>query len=1019
MGLLDFIDLLMRWTFANSLKASVLAGLIVFIQWLFKNRLSAGWLHALWFILIIRLLLPAGFESHFSMYNLIPQKKQVIVAADPEEWQDSSDMETKDGMIQKSADNYNYDDQPFHFAGLLPVLWFTGVLVLLTVTAMNDLHTRNRFRKQKPVRNPEILRLFIDCMNTMHIRQPVRLAQTDRISMPLLYGWLKPVILLPSAKLERWNKDQIRHILSHELAHLKRRDIPAAHICTALQLLHWFNPLMWLVFYQVRLDREIACDAIALNSLGKEQARSYGQTILSMLESMTSDNLFPLTVGILESKRYLKNRLWHIMHDSKPRIFWTVAAALFMIVIGVAALTEAERKQDKTPGKPVVLIDPGHGGKDPGFMTPDGINEKDLNLEYGLYLQAFLESQGYTALLTRDTDTFINLNERRKAAEERNADIFISIHFGSARDPSYHGAAVYCGKYDPLSRMLATHVLTQVRNMDLFTVQPVREANFIVLNQTPVPSVLVEAGYMTSTEDMKLIGNPEYMRQFALCIQGALESYNRDRTSNPWPPVNMRLDSSGRLTINDRPAGWQDLGKIISGLARRADTAGKTRSETFQKKIGNPGIHIQLDEEPARNFTVRNGSGNPDFRIHIDRKTPMHHVYRLQDSLRTICGEVIFPDGMPPDMHFDVYCDSLIKYQSETGKMNQDHTMYKKHLIEKALQAYHDVCSETEKYHPGPCAILQMKYACLKTDGISDIDFDQLAVVSGTSALFAHDPDDFMPKYANLYIGMDRRIADATGIQFERVEFGSIDQAWEALKASIDIGKPVIGWHWENVLFCGYKEAADNKDRRIFTIAVGPSDYEKWWTWKDFEEWFPQFGYGHFIRYAHRTEPLPETETAIRILTDLVDWSASPPENIRKEYPNAVFGLAGMEAWAVNCRNTKLFKNWTACHDMQPQWGPRHSTSVYLKHLAESGLFPEAVGEHLADASRAYDSAYRNWQEMYHLVGWAAPGWAGRMKRRRHQAADAVDRAHDSEKQGIGHIRTALQIMGRPSGPQA
>src|SRR5439155_14936998 len=95
----------------------------------------------------------------------------------------------------------------------------------------------------------------------------------------------------------------------HELAHLKRRDLWLNWLIALLQILHWFNPLIWFGFARWRADRELACDALALEAAGEGQNHEYGQTILRLLENFTHRAAAPGLVGILEDKRHLHRRI--------------------------------------------------------------------------------------------------------------------------------------------------------------------------------------------------------------------------------------------------------------------------------------------------------------------------------------------------------------------------------------------------------------------------------------------------------------------------------------------------------------------------------------------------------------------------------------------------------------------------------------------------------------------------------------------------------------------------------------
>lgn len=321
-----------------------------------------------------------------------------------------------------------------------------------------------------------------------------------------------------------------------------------------------------------------------------------------------------------------------------------------------------------------------------------------------------------------------------------------------------------------------------------------------------------------------------------------------------------------------------------------------------------------------------------------------------------------------------------------------------------------------------PSVYLSSHLVCMRAAGWTDIDFDELAAVSGTSALFAYHPSDFMPKYANLLIGMDKRIADATGFGYEWVEFNGVEGAWDLLKESIDSSRPVKGWHWENVLFAGYRDATNTADRKVFAMADGPETFAKWWTWHEFDDWVelvegcgcPQLG-----RHTKRARVKPAKEIALRVLRDLVEWSTDPPSMVREKYPSAAFGLAGIKAYAedvadIDAKPKESFKEtaWLGCHAINPQWMARNSTAVYLARLAGTKALPDEVNQHLLAASREYKAAYTAWQKFYQQLGHAAPDNAWNTKRHRRAGAIAVHEALQHERAAIEELKEVLAAAG-------
>ena len=123
------------------------------------------------------------------------------------------------------------------------------------------------------------------------------------------------------------------------------------------------------------------------------------------------------------------------------------------------------------------------------------------------------------------------------------------------------------------------------------------------------------------------------------------------------------------------------------------------------------------------------------------------------------------------------------------------------------------------------------------------------------------------------------------------------------------------------------------------------------------------------------------------------------------------FGLAGIEAYATDCADVEQYEDWVACHDINPQWAVRNSTAVYLRRVAESGVFTEEVNRHILDAAGAYRAAYAEWGELYELLGHGATEAQRKNKERREAGAAAVRRGLEYEKAGVEQLRAALSMI--------
>ena len=187
-----------------------------------------------------------------------------------------------------------------------------------------------------------MLALLDECRNSLGVCQPLEVVETNLVASPALYGWRQPWLLLPEGLLQNFSYAELRHVFLHELAHVKRRDIAVNWLCTVLQIVHWFNPLVWLAFARMRADREVACDALALSVADAGEHRAYGHTILKLLEGFARPSELPGLVGILEDKNQMKRRIQMIAGGRGIRRS-TVLALLLVLGLGAVALTDAQK----------------------------------------------------------------------------------------------------------------------------------------------------------------------------------------------------------------------------------------------------------------------------------------------------------------------------------------------------------------------------------------------------------------------------------------------------------------------------------------------------------------------------------------------------------------------------------------------------------------------------------------------------------------------------------------------------
>lgn len=179
--------------------------------------------------------------------------------------------------------------------------------------------------------------------------------------------------------------------------------------------------------------------------------------------------------------------------------------------------------RDPSQSRVLVMIDPGHGGQDPGAIGIGGLQEKDVILPISIMVKQYLEQQGIQVSLTRDSDFFVSLDGRTTMANRAGADLFVSIHANaiSMSRPEVNGVETYYYQSGQrLAQMIHNSILRRINIRD----RGVRTARFYVLRNSNMPSVLVETGFVTGRDDAPNLANPTFRQQMAEAIAlGILE----------------------------------------------------------------------------------------------------------------------------------------------------------------------------------------------------------------------------------------------------------------------------------------------------------------------------------------------------------------------------------------------------------------------------------------------------------------------------------------------------------------
>lgn len=340
--------------------AAILACATLLLQLVLGKRLGAGWRYLLWMPVVIRLLLPPLPETPWSLFNA-PQWLTQNSGGPKVTIEFFDTLAGNRGgleMLSESAEPFTPNQQfvtsvaqpKLNLVQMATMVWVSVAAFLILRLLGGALWLSFRLRRESGA-SEDLLAAFANANAELPTLLRPQVIETELVESPALFGFLTPRLLLPKEIGRKLNSSELRHVLLHELAHLKRGDLFLNWIMALAQAIHWFNPLVWLLFRRMRLERELACDEIVLAISQRDEAQVYGQTILKLLEGLPRRTNFPGMVGILEDKREAEARIRQIASyktSNKNRKALGLGLFSMIVLIGLTNAQTPEESQATT-----------------------------------------------------------------------------------------------------------------------------------------------------------------------------------------------------------------------------------------------------------------------------------------------------------------------------------------------------------------------------------------------------------------------------------------------------------------------------------------------------------------------------------------------------------------------------------------------------------------------------------------------------------------------------------------------
>jgi len=211
-------------------------------------------------------------------------------------------------------------------------VWFAGIIAFTSVILRGNKNLRLIKESVKLIEDKEVLSLFFHCKALVGVKGNMMLGTSVLVKVPMTVGFFKTFIVLPAEKI---SLNDTRYALLHELTHCKNKDIQINSLMCLFQILYWFNPVVYLVFKQMRLDRELACDTAILEMLPNAYHVLYGATLLNFVSAISRPSELFLTAGMGGSEPQIIKRIKHITSYTTESGLLKVKSVCIFVVMGI------------------------------------------------------------------------------------------------------------------------------------------------------------------------------------------------------------------------------------------------------------------------------------------------------------------------------------------------------------------------------------------------------------------------------------------------------------------------------------------------------------------------------------------------------------------------------------------------------------------------------------------------------------------------------------------------------------
>lgn len=338
---------MLEMVFIRFLKISVTVSIIVIGLYLLtpflKKVYAAKWKYWIWMLLAIRLIIPITIFLPVAPVEINIQNAAIASYDDV-----SSNSYMPDAITNQSDQAEPLIDTVQRTITILDAvtfIWCIGMVAFLIYQLAGYIIFRKKVLRWSRVPHEPRVESTIHMVSTeISLSKKVVPLINDTISSPLMIGFLRPLLILPC---ETYSDSELSFIVRHELAHCKRHDLWYKLLLIVANAIHWYNPVIYLLFYEGSKDLELSCDDVITNRMSFGERKAYTETILTSIQREKVKKT-ALSTHFYGGRRTLRNRLTNILDTGKKRngVIALVAVLLCTALVGIliTCTADSERK---------------------------------------------------------------------------------------------------------------------------------------------------------------------------------------------------------------------------------------------------------------------------------------------------------------------------------------------------------------------------------------------------------------------------------------------------------------------------------------------------------------------------------------------------------------------------------------------------------------------------------------------------------------------------------------------------